>query len=220
MRILFQGDSITDGSRNKDPSKSWDLNHQIGHSYVYPIVGQLTFEYPQKFECINRGISGDTVKRLEARWQEDALDLDPDLLSILVGINDNTNGTPHELGITHAEWYESGLRRILDRSFEKNPDLKLIIMEPFTAKFAVHVSETDEQFRERYDRLTTIREAAGRVARDYGAVFVELQSVFNSRITDEVPSTYWMWDGVHLTEAGNWLVAQRWLEAARPLLNI
>ena len=73
MKILFQGDSITDGARYKSKASEWDKNHQIGHSYVYIITGLLGMKYPEKhYEFVNRGISGNRTDALLARWQKDA----------------------------------------------------------------------------------------------------------------------------------------------------
>ena len=81
IRILFQGDSITDGNRYKDPESRWDLNNQIGHSYVFLIAATLGRKAPGKYLFINRELSGDSVTSINARWQEDTLDEKPEVLS-------------------------------------------------------------------------------------------------------------------------------------------
>ena len=84
-RILFQGDSITDGNRGRNS----DPNHILGHGYVFLIAARWGAAYPEKdWTFLNRGVSGNTVADLSSRWQADTLDLQPDLLSILVGVND------------------------------------------------------------------------------------------------------------------------------------
>ena len=83
--FLFQGDSITDGNRgrNKDP------NHILGHGYAFSVSSRIGADFPKAgFTFYNRGISGNTVVDLKGRWQEDTLDLNPGVLSVLVGIND------------------------------------------------------------------------------------------------------------------------------------
>src|SRR4051794_14852287 len=85
--ILFQGDSITDGNRGRNN----DWNHVMGHGYQYIISSKLWFDYPKKgFHFYNRGISGNKVTDLAARWQKDTIDLKPDVLSILIGVNDTS----------------------------------------------------------------------------------------------------------------------------------
>ena len=95
LKILFIGDSITDGnwgSGDGKPSSErtlWDMNHIYGHGFMYLCASHYLGEYPQyEYEFFNRGISGNSLYDLEKRWQEDVLDINPDVLSILVGIND------------------------------------------------------------------------------------------------------------------------------------
>src|SRR5580693_2752855 len=84
-RILFQGDSITDGNRGR----SLDPNHILGHGYAFIIAAKFGAAFPEaNLEFFNRGVSGNTVLDLEKRWQKDTLDLRPDVLSILIGVND------------------------------------------------------------------------------------------------------------------------------------
>src|SRR3954466_9730228 len=85
LTFLFQGDSITDGNR----SRNNDWNHVMGHGYQYIIASRLWCDFPgKKFHFFNRGISGNKVSDLRERWQQDTLELKPNLLSILIGIND------------------------------------------------------------------------------------------------------------------------------------
>ena len=85
--ILFTGDSITDGNRYKDPGMEWDLNHQMGHSYAYIVNGIVGCKYPNKYAFKNRGISGNRIADLYARKDADLFAIKPDVLSILVGVN-------------------------------------------------------------------------------------------------------------------------------------
>ena len=85
LKILFQGDSITDANR----SRSDDWNHLMGHGYAYLIASRFWYDQPDKgLAFYNRGISGDKITDLAMRWKEDTLDLRPDILSILIGVND------------------------------------------------------------------------------------------------------------------------------------
>ena len=134
MKILFQGDSITDGNRYKEPERRHDLNHQIGHSYAFIVSGMLGAEYPDAgLKFVNRGISGDTTRGLLRRWREDALDIEPDVLSLLIGTNDCfLEGENH----VEPEEYEKNLENILSQSFETNGELKVFLMEPDIRKSA------------------------------------------------------------------------------------
>ena len=217
-KILFQGDSVTDGNRFKDAETRWNLCHQIGHSYAYIVSAKLGYEHPGRFEFVNRGVGGNAIPDLQERWEEDAIEINPDFMSILIGINDSRR--PHPEGLPHDKWYDGGYRRLLDRSFAKNPNLKVMMLEPFTLKYAAYLSETDEEYAKRRETLASMCEAAKRIAKEYGCAFVELQKYFDAAVTDEIPSTYWIWDGLHPTEAGNQIIAEKWLEAAAPLLGI
>ena len=92
-RILFQGDSITDGNRGRTA----DPNHILGHGYAFILAAKFGAAFSgAKLEFFNRGVSGNTVLDLEKRWQRDTLDLKPDVLSILIGVNDHGKGVPLE----------------------------------------------------------------------------------------------------------------------------
>ncbi len=152
MKILFQGDSITDGARYKSKASEWDKNHQIGHSYVYIIAGLLGMKYPERhYEFINRGISGNRAAALLERWQRDALDYDPDVLSILVGVNDCLFGNKEGVCDLSAGAYEESYRKLLTLSREKNPELKIVrrLAEEFDAVFVPLQEKFDEAMKVR-----------------------------------------------------------------------
>lgn len=217
MKILFQGDSITDGARYKDPAFEWDKNHQIGHSYAYIIAGKLGFEDPTGYEFVNRGISGNSVQQLEERWETDALSHNPELLSILIGINGNgRTGEGTYVGDIDKNVlaYTESYRRILKSSLENNPKLKIVIIEPF----ALPVGPYATDYADFSAKLGKIRTAARSVADEFGAIFVPMQDELN-RLAKETDPALWLWDGIHPTERGHWLIAGRWLECAAPLLK-
>jgi lysophospholipase L1-like esterase len=129
--ILFQGDSITDGNR----SRNNDWNHVMGHGYAYLVASRLTYQQPEKnFHFYNRGISGNKVTDLAVRWQEDTINLKPDVLSILIGVND-VNSMFTEQDPVNAKKFEEVYRSILLRAKEKLPAVQLVICEPFLFPF-------------------------------------------------------------------------------------
>ena len=226
IRILFQGDSITDGNRYKDPESRWDLNHQIGHSYVYPIVGTLGQKYPGRYVFINRGVSGDNVTGIAERWQRDTLDEKPDILSILLGINGaNRDGSCPEGREEHLRRFEKDYRHLLDSARTQNPALQLILIEPF----ALPVDSMKEHFDTFMEVFSEKQKLIRRLAQEYGAIFIPVQERLNALVAETAPVlaengcgtdpyAYWMWDGIHPTEPmHNWL-AGLWLEAAAPIL--
>src|SRR3954470_1829276 len=107
--FLFQGDSITDGNRSRND----DWNHIMGHGYQYIIASRLWYDFPKKdFHFLNRGISGNKVSDLTARWQKDTIELKPNLISILIGINDSAAFIDGKKDFTTSE-YERSYRSLL-----------------------------------------------------------------------------------------------------------
>ena len=227
IRILFQGDSITDGNRYKDPASRWDLNHQIGHSYVFHLAGALGRMAPGKYTVINRGVSGDTVEKITERWQRDTIEEQPDLLSLLLGINGNGNfdGTYPQGTEEHLRQFDLGYRNLLTAAREANPDLKLILVEPFCLPV--------NRLKEHYDDFMRVfrikQENIRRIAGDYGAVFVPVQEKLDALVKETAealkqqgcyadPYAYWLWDGVHPTEPMHSFLADLWLDSAKELL--
>ena len=216
MKILFQGDSITDGNRYKSKSSEWDKNHQIGHSYVYIITGLLGMQYPERgLEFINRGISGNTAGELAKRWQTDALDIEPDVLSVLIGVNDCIRASTYTIKDFSASRYEESYRIILHQSREKNPDLKLILLEPFAYTDTQNIENADI----RRAILRTEQKIVRRLANEFGAIFVPLQEIFDQARTVREPG-YWLWDGTHPTEAGHALIAREYLKATKDIFQM
>ena len=220
IRILFQGDSITDGGRLKPAECRWDLNHQIGHCYVFPIVAELGRKYPGKYTFINRGMSGDTVETMTGRWQTDTLDEHPDILSMLLGVNGQRafEGKTSEEAEALLQDFDRGYRALLDGALGQNPNMKLILMEPFSTR--------GEEFRAILSRKQAI---IRKIAEDYGAIFIPTQERLEALIEETAPilaangwegdpGAYWLWDGVHPTEVFHGYLAELWLEAAAPIL--
>ncbi|MBQ3592127.1 MAG: lysophospholipase [Clostridia bacterium] len=225
IRILFQGDSITDGNRYKDPAKRWDLNHQIGHSYVFQIAGILGRRYIGKYCCINRGVSGDTVESISERWQRDTLDENPDILSLLLGVNGNGkwDGYYPEGTEEHLRNFDAGYRRLLDSAAAQNPAIQFILIEPFVLPVGsrkIHYADFFPVFQRKQKIIQQIAE-------DYHAVWIPVQEKlqFLAEETERIgshnldPAAYWLWDGIHPTEAMHSFLADLWLEGAENILN-
>jgi len=216
IRILFQGDSITDGNRFKDPASRWDLNHQIGHSYAFIAAGELGKREPGRYTFINRGVSGDSVESIALRWQSDTLDEHPDLLSLLLGINGNAgfDGSFPEGTEVHLERFARGYRELLASARAANPALKLLIMEPFYLPVGRYADQYDRFMPVFRRKQEIIRQAAG----EFGGVFVPTQERLEELVRRAAPHTpdpcaHWLWDGVHPTEAMHSALADWWLEA-------
>ncbi len=213
--ILFTGDSITDGNRYKKKSQEWDLNHQMGHSYAYIVNGILGSMYPEKhFWFRNRGVSGNRIIDLYSRAETDLYPLQPDILSILVGVNDGpidkNNYEP-----TPQEKYETIYRLFLREIRERLPECRLILMEPFVCN-AGHLKE---EFGVWHDCVAGYARTVKKLSGEFGTLFVPLQEEFDRRCRETEPE-YWSWDGVHPTENGHGLIALQWMKYAKEMLDI
>ena len=227
IRILFQGDSITDGNRYRDEETRWDLNHQIGHSYAYLIASHFGRLKPGKYHFINRAISGDCVDKAAARWQTDVLDEKPDVLSILLGINGNHEFDGHyPQGIeAHLLHFDKTYRLLLNWAIDQNPNLHIVIIEPFILPVG--------RYKEHYNAFTKVfarkREIIKKIAEDYGAIFIPVQKRLEAIVEESAhallqngcdiePNAYWLWDGIHPTEAMQGFIAELWLDATKDIL--
>ena len=125
--FLFQGDSITDGNRGRNN----DPNHIMGHGYAFSIASRVGAAFPQKnLSFYNRGISGNKITDLASRWQNDTLDIKPNVLSILIGVND-TDSVVRQKEIITAEKFEREYRLLLKETKTKLPECLLVLCEPF-----------------------------------------------------------------------------------------
>ncbi|HLR32831.1 MAG TPA: SGNH/GDSL hydrolase family protein [Fodinibius sp.] len=200
--ILFQGDSITDAGRDREAGAA---NTGLGGGYALLASAQLRKTFAKRnVACYNRGISGNKVFQLSERWQEDALSLKPDLLSILIGVNDFWHTLSDYDGT--VEVYEQDFRNLLTRTREELPEVTLVIGEPFVILAGSSVSEEEwlPGFRD-------YQKAARKIAGEFEAAFIPYQSVFDEAAKITEP-TYWAADGVHPTLAGGQLMAEAWLQ--------
>lgn len=207
--ILFQGDSITDGNRGRNE----DLNHIHGHGYQYILASEMHADNLDKdFTVVNRGISGNRISELYGRWKEDCLSLKPTVLSILIGINDMYSLYSSSNG-SDPERYKKIYRYMLDEAIEQNPDLLIVIMEPFFG-----VSEDEAYSRYMQSHIGEYRAAAKQIAEEYGAVFVPLQDMFDE-YAKQTDIFNLLWDGVHPTTGSHQLIARRWKECVEKRFN-
>ena len=208
--ILFQGDSITDCGRNREDVSS------TGVGYVHMVKGELGCEYPGEYEFINKGISGNRIVDVYARIKKDIINLKPEYLSLLIGVND----VWHELGGKHngvaADKFEKIYDMLITEILEALPNVKIMIMEPFVLE-AEKTAATEAE-PERWDCFRTevpLRAAAAkRIAEKYGLSFIALQDKFNEACK-LAPASYWLRDGVHPTPMGHWIIKNEWIKAFR-----
>ena len=201
--ILFQGDSITDAGRDRNAEGNANHPAMLGRGYTFHLAGQLLADHaPLGLSIYNRGISGNKVPDLAARWQKDCLDLKPAVLSILIGVNDiwhklngKYDGTP--------EIYRDGFADLLRQTKEALPGVTLAICEPFVLRCG---AVNDSWFPE----FETRRAFAAEVAKGAGAIWVPFQEAFDQAVAAGTEPAYWAADGVHPTQAGHGLMAKVW----------
>jgi lysophospholipase L1-like esterase len=201
--ILFQGDSITDAGRDRGREKSPNDAAALGRGYAFLTAATLLAEHPgADLKIYNRGISGNKVFQLADRWDKDCIALKPDLVSILIGVNDIWHGLNGQYDGT-VQVYERDYLALLQRTRQELPQVRIVVCEPFVLRCG---AVNDKWFPE-FDRY---RAAAKRVADTFEAVFVPFQSMFDEAVK-KAPPNYWAGDGVHPTIAGAALMAQTWL---------
>jgi lysophospholipase L1-like esterase len=205
--ILFQGDSITDAGRDKK-STAPNMPGLMGNGYAYLAAANLLLEYPEKnLKIYNKGISGNKVFQLADRWDTDCLDLKPNVLSILVGVNDFWHTITSGYTGTVAT-YRTDFKKLLDRTRQALPDVKLIIGEPFGV---LDIKAVTSKW---YPAFNDYRLASKEIADEFGAVYIPYQSVFD-KAQKNARGSYWTGDGVHPTVAGANLMAQAWLKTVK-----
>src|SRR3989454_2218986 len=203
--ILFQGDSISDAGRDRgvaDPNAA----RALGSGYPLLVAAAALAAHPDRgLRFYNRGVSGNKVPDLAARWATDTVALAPDVLSILIGVNDFWHKLSGGYTGTVAD-YESQFAALLEETRRALPHVRLIVLEPFVLRCGA----VDDRWFPEFDAR---RAAAARVAEHADAKFVPLQEVFDDRAHDAAPQ-YWAADGVHPTPAGHAVIAERWRRAA------
>ena len=204
--ILFQGDSITDAGRNRKDEVISNSQSALGAGYALFTAASILANNPEKeLSLYNRGISGNKVYQLAERWEKDCLALKPNILSILIGVNDfwhtktgNYKGT--------VETYEIDYQKLISKTQKALPEVKIVILEPFIIHGGTALDDTWE------DDFAPYRDAVQNIAMNNDLLFVPLQSVFNEAL-NYAPAEYWGKDGVHPSMAGAQLMAQAWLQA-------
>lgn len=204
--VLFQGDSITDASRNRMVLEP-NVARALGTGYPLLVASDVLRDRPERgYRFINRGISGNKVPDLAQRWASDTLALAPDVLSILIGVNDYwhhlLNGYPGTV-----KDYEDEYNALIDQTRRELPRVRLVILEPFVMRTGAVDARWFPEFDER-------RAAAARVAKRARATWVPLQEKLDSAARKTGPA-YWAADGVHPTPAGHELIAEQWRKAVR-----
>ena len=205
--ILFQGDSITDAGRSREN------DHDIGTGYPLFVAAELGGKYPEKFRFLNRGISGNRIVDLDARIKRDIINLKPDYLTILIGINDVWHEIGDRNGVDNKKFFRV-YSSIIEEIKTKLPDIKIIILEPFV----LEASATEDEW-DIFRRETEMRaESAKAIAEKYDLLFIPLQEKFDE-LEKKAPASYWLGDGVHPTAAGHKIIADEVIKVLEEVTN-
>lgn len=205
--ILFQGDSITDAGRNKEDN-SFNNPRALGSGYAMLAAAALLEKYAAlSLKIYNKGISGNKVFQLAERWDKDCLDIKPDVLSILIGVNDIWHKLNGQYNGT-VETYRKDYIALLERTKKALPDVKLIICEPYAVK---GVKAVDDKW---YPEFFDYQKAAKDIAAQFGATFIPFQKIYDEA-QKQAPGSYWTPDGVHASFAGAQLMAKAWVNVVK-----
>ena len=205
-KILFQGDSITDMFHSRENDGF------LGMGYPILVSAELGCKYPTQYEFLNRGISGNRIVDLYARIKSDVINLKPDILSILIGINDVWHELNERYNGVDAEKYYKIYSMLIDEVKKALPDIKIMILEPFVLK----AGATEENWDYFSTETAKRREMAKLIAEKYGLKYVPLQEKFNEA-EKSAPASYWLWDGVHPNFSGHEIIKREWIKAFETL---
>ncbi len=208
MKILFFGDSITDMARSRD-TDGQAFGYGVG--YVNSVASTLKYENPEAYEIINRGISGNRVVDLYARIKADVWNHNPDVISILIGINDIWHEIYGENGVD-LKRFERVYRMLIEDTQEQLPGVKFILCEPFVLKG----SATEEKYEE-FLEVKKYALVVKKLAEEYDIPFVALQEKFDE-LAEKHGAEHYLYDGVHPDLAGGKLIAEEWLKAFRKMI--
>lgn len=206
MRILFQGDSITDAGRSRTE------NADLGRGYPMLVQAALGLEEPGKNEFLNRGISGNRIVDVYARIKNDIINLKPDVMSLLIGVNDVWHELSENPNGVDADKFFKIYSMLIEEIKEALPNIKIMIMEPFVLE-ACSTTENWEYFRTEVPKRA---EMAKKIAEKYSLTYIPLQCGFD-KLTQEAPNSYWLGDGVHPTPMGHEFIKSQWLKAYKAL---
>ena len=204
MKILFQGDSITDAGRDRSDY------HELGKGYPFYASQFIKEDNPDvDFEFVNLGISGNQTIDLVNRLQSDFIDIQPDIVSILIGINDTWHRADNRKWLGN-DVFEANYRKVLSEIKEKT-NAKIIILEPFL----LHDPEK-EYFRIDLDsKIDVIR----KLAKEFADFYIPLDGLFASASIGIENDWHWSEDGVHPNDNGSEFIGSVYADAINVILD-
>lgn len=204
--VLFIGDSITDSWRNREDDR------YRGSGWATMTAGKIALDYPGMYNIINRGIGGNRTVDLVARVKSDCINLKPDILTVMIGVNDVWHEASYQNGGS-AEYGEILYDLFIRQVKESLPDIKIFILEPFA-----FLGSATEANWETFEREVPIRaQVSRRIAEKYGLPYVELKDKLQA-LVDQTSVDYVCYDGVHPTCAGHELISREVYSALKQVL--
>lgn len=203
--ILFFGDSITDAERNRA------IEISTGEGFVTMVSGELGYLYPGKYRFLNRGVHGNRLPQLLTRLHADVIAHKPQILTILVGINDLFHEYNHKIK-DGRERYEAYYRLLLEEIKKALPETKVILMSPFA--FEGQKTVSDKENPDRFEFLTSEiphrAKIVEKLAKEFGCAYLPLHEKFEQAVK-LTSSEIYLEDGIHPNPAGSYLLAEEWL---------
>lgn len=208
--ILFQGDSITDAGRD------YGGGH-LGFGYPRLVEAQLGYENPEKYTFINKGISGNRIVDVYARIKADIINLKPDYMSILIGVNDVWHEIENANGVD-SEKFKKVYRMLIEEIKTALPNIKIMILEPFVleAPATQNTEDKPDKWKTFKNEVALRAKAAKEIAEEFSLTFIPLQDEFD-KAAENTENNYWLGDGVHPTAMGHELIKREWLKAFNTL---
>lgn len=204
IRLVFQGDSITDAGRDK---RNY---HDMGKGYPFYASSLLTEAHPDvEFDFYNLGISGNRTDQLFDRLYPDAIAFQPDVVSVLIGVNDIWHRHNHNIRTTD-EQIETNYRAILER-LKDETNAKIVMLAPFFL-------DCEEKAVIRED-LKTVVPIVQKLARKYADVYIPLNEYFEEALKTQPEPKYYSADGIHPNDNGRIFIGKIYAEAVSPLIN-
>ncbi len=202
MKILFQGDSVTDAGRDRTNPQD------MGDGYPRFASAMLHDSFPDaEFDFVNLGISGNRTEHLVERLERDFVDIQPDIVSILIGINDVWHHYSDGIETTD-EQFEARYRTVLE-ALRDRTHARIMILQPFLIGMPCHEDMPGELARK--------QAIVKRLADEYADMYLPLDEILHGDLPE--PHSYYSLDGVHLTPDGACFVGEAYLRAIAPLVE-
>ena len=196
--FLFQGDSITDANRDDENH----FNFGLGCGYALLLASEIEKKNKGEIRFINRGNSGDRITDVYARIKEDIINLNPDFMSILIGVNDVSHELTMNCGVSPKK-FRMIYEMLVEEITESLPEIKIFILEPFILKGTT----TEKLWSDFNSEVRKMAEVSRQVAEKYNLDFVPLQEKFDE-LSSDGDTGYWSVDGIHPTSAGHQVIKE------------